>query len=178
MSDLNGAHGPDASVTAEAFCRAIRAELVGAMTLFCGDRGVAEELAQEALTRAFERWATLDSPRAWTFATAFNLARSRFRRTRAERRAQARIADLSASPVDPDTSTAIAVRAAVSELPDRQRQVILCRFYGGLSVRETARAMRCAEGTVKSTTSHAIASLRRAGLHIDDTADEEAPTHA
>lgn len=163
--------------SAEAFCAGIRAPLVGSLTLFCGDRGVAEELAQEALMRAFQRWDALDAPKAWTYACAFNLARSRFRRVVAERRAQQRMAVLAGDgAVDPDTTSAVAIRSAVADLPTRQRQTIICRFYAGLSVAETARAMGCAEGTIKALTSQAIANLRKAGLDVDTT--EEIATDA
>lgn len=167
--------------SASQFCAEVRAPLVGALTLYCGDRGVAEELAQEALARAFQRWASLHSPRPWTYATAFNLARSRFRRVLAERRAHARVAVLAGEgAVDPDTASAVAVREAVRALPDRQRQAIVCRFYVQLTVRETAAAMACAEGTVKALTSQAITKLRGAGLAVDEPAgaEEEASNHA
>ena len=75
-----------------AFCDRVSGRLVGALTLYCGDRHVAEELAQEALARAWGRWATVgrtDSPEAWTFRAALDLADSRVPRRRAERRVRA-----------------------------------------------------------------------------------------
>jgi RNA polymerase sigma-70 factor (ECF subfamily) len=143
------------------------------LVLYCGDRGVAEELAQEALARAVERWgrvATMHSPDAWVYRVAFNLARSGFRRRAAERRATARLAGIAPAPPD-DTASAVAVRAAVHALPPRQRAVVIARFYGGLSVPETAEALGCAEGTVKATTHQAIKNLRAAGL-VDVEEDE------
>jgi RNA polymerase sigma-70 factor (ECF subfamily) len=154
-------------LTVEQFCTEVRAPLVGALVLLVGDRGVAEELAQEALARAYQRWSTLESPRPWVYATAFNLARSRWRRVLVERRARDRLAALAAAPVEPDTASAVAVRQAVAALPVRQRQVVACRFYAQLSVAESAVVMSCAEGTVKALTSQAITSLRRAGLAVD-----------
>ena len=76
------------------FCEALSRRLVGSLVLFCGDRMVAEELAQEALARALERWAQVSvmmSPEAWVYRTAFNLARSAHRRRAAERRALKRM---------------------------------------------------------------------------------------
>ena len=52
-----------------AFCQEIRGRLVGTLTLYCSDREVAEELAQEALTRTWQRWARvgrMDAPEAYT----------------------------------------------------------------------------------------------------------------
>ncbi len=52
----------------------------------------------------------------------------------------------------------------MAALPPRQRQVVAARFYADLSVTDTAVAMGCAEGTVKSLTSKALANLRTQGL--------------
>ncbi len=148
----------------ERFFARVGPRLVGSLTLYCGDRRLAEEYAQEALTRAFERWArvgAMASPEAWTYRTAFNVARSAFRRAAVERRARSRLIDR--SPL-PDTADAIAVRDAVRALPERQRAVIVARFYLGLDVAETARVLDCRAGTVKAHTFKALANLRAAGL--------------
>jgi RNA polymerase sigma-70 factor (ECF subfamily) len=159
-----------------AFCRAIRDRLVGSLTLYCGDRAVAEELAQEALVRAWERWdrvSTMASPEAWTYRTAFNLASSWGRRRSAERRANRR----SLPPTDvvdlPDTSTIEAVRAAVAALPTRQRAVVVCRFYLAMTVAEAAETLGCAPGTIKSATNQALANLRATGL-VDEREEVDA----
>jgi RNA polymerase sigma-70 factor (ECF subfamily) len=155
----------------DAFCRGLGPRLVGSLVLYCGDRAVAEELAQDALASAFERWdrvAVMASPEAWTYRVAFNLARSGFRRRAAERRAQHALrSDPVHSPADAET--VFAVRAAVAALAPRQRAAIVARFYAGLTVAETAQALHCAEGTVKALTHQAIGNLRAAGLvDIDD----------
>jgi RNA polymerase sigma-70 factor (ECF subfamily) len=145
------------------------------LVLYCGDRGVAEDLAQESLARAVERWAQvgrMDAPEAWVYRVAFNLARSRFRRRAAERRATGRLPFAAAAP---DATDAIAVRDAVAGLPPRQRAVIVARFYAGLSVAETAEALRCAEGTVKAATHQALRNLRAAGLVDDEEVELDEP---
>jgi RNA polymerase sigma factor (sigma-70 family) len=53
-----------------------------------------------------------------------------------------------------------AVITALSELPARQREVLVLRFYADLSVVETASAMGASKGTVKSYTSRALARMR------------------
>ena len=52
------------------------------------------------------------------------------------------------------------LRAGLSELPDRQREAIVLRFFEELSVEETAVAMNCAPGTIKATVHQALRALR------------------
>ena len=151
-----------------AFCDRVSGRLVGSLTLYCGDRHLAEELAQEALARAWERWPAVGrmaSPEAWTFRTALNLANSGFRRRRIERRVLARLAGgAGEAATETDDATVLAVRAAVRALPPRQRAVVVARWYLGFGVAETAELLGCAPGTVKSTTHQALARLRDSGL--------------
>lgn len=159
-----------------AFCLGLRSRLVGSLTLFTGDRELGEELAHEALARAIERWdrvRVMAAPEAWVYRTAFNLAASTFRRRAIERRALARVAAAGPHRALPDADEAIAVRAAIGSLPARQRAVIVARFYGGLSVEETAVALDCAPGTVKAHTHQAIARLRAGGLLRFEDEEEE-----
>lgn len=124
------------------FCRAEYRRLVGVLSLYCGDREVAEELAQDALVRVVSnrpRVGGFDSPSAWTYRVAINLANSYLRRRLAERRATRRLsARASTIQYDPDTPTAIAVRTAVAGLPKRLRAVVVLRFFADLSVREVS----------------------------------------
>jgi RNA polymerase sigma factor (sigma-70 family) len=53
------------------------------------------------------------------------------------------------------------LRAVLEQLPERQREAVLLRFFEDLSVDETAKAMECAPGTVKATVHQALATLRR-----------------
>lgn len=156
------------------FCDEIRDRLVGSLMIYCGDRHVAEELAQDALVRAWERWDTvgrMGSPEAWTYRTAFNLANTWQRRRSAERRARRRLAARppTAEQAPPDE----VVRTAVLGLPPRQRAVITCRFFLDLSVDETAALLRCAPGTVKAATHQALAALRASGVGRDEDTTEE-----
>jgi len=161
------------------FCRDLTPRLVGSMVLFSGDRILGEEIAQEALTRALERWGRVGrmaSPEAWVYRTGFNVARSWARRRGVEQRANARLAGRFVPADLPDSATAIAVREAVAALPARQRAVIVCRFYGGMSVAETAQVLSCASGTVKALTHRAIAGLRTAGLvDVEEVAVDVTP---
>lgn len=92
------------------FCRVQYLRLVGLLGLYCDDRGVGEELAQETLARVWRKWPRvhhLDHPEEWAERVGINLANSHFRRILAERRARRR---------------RIVVRAEVCEA-DAQRSV-------------------------------------------------------
>lgn len=155
----------------DAFCNLTRARLVGALSLYLGDAGVAEELANEALLRAVDRWERvrgMANPEGWVYAVSFNLARSRYRRLAAERRAHARLGHRSELTVDDDHGEAVEVRAALGRLPQRQRQAVVCRYFLDLSAADTAVAMRCSVGTVKVHLRTALASLRKSGLGLSE----------
>jgi RNA polymerase sigma factor (sigma-70 family) len=163
------------TAAAEALCRRLWPRLVGSMTLYCGDRGVAEEIAQEALGRVWASWPvvhTMASPEAWAYRVATNLANSWYRRRRAERRALRRAGPARAADED-DATERLAVRAAVARLPERQRMALVMRYYADLPVGDVAVLMGCAPATVRAHTFKAIEALRRHGL-----ADiEEEPEH-
>jgi RNA polymerase sigma factor (sigma-70 family) len=71
----------------------------------------------------------------------------------------------------PDASDRLTLRTAIESLPPRQRAAIVLRYYADLSVVDTADAMSCAPGTVKSLCSQAIATLRQR-LEEDVRTDE------
>lgn len=151
------------------FCHREYARLYGTLRLYCNDRWLAEELAQEALARVVRHWGqvqVMDAPGAWLHRVAINLANSSFRRRAAERRATSRAHTVRDSYDDPDSPTIVAVRQAVRALPARQREVVILRYFQDLSVRATATRMRCAEGNVKGLLADAIRSLRARGLEV------------
>jgi RNA polymerase sigma factor (sigma-70 family) len=148
------------------FCIGEYPRLVGALTLYTGERELAVELAQEALARACRHWRRVErmaAPGAWVHRVAINLANSTFARRRAERRVRERLVGL-AEPGGAEITGAerLEVRAAVAQLPVRQRAAIVLRYFVDLPVREVADVMGIKEGTVKALTHQAVVNLRRA----------------
>lgn len=150
------------------FCEAHHDRLVGLLGLFCGSRDLGEEFAQETLMRAYRDWPkvqTMDSPSAWLYRVGTNLARSHFRRRRAESKAQSRLeAELSES-ARPGTETleadaVVQVRESIGRLPVRMRTVVVLRYYGRLRITEIAAAMECSESTVKKLLRRALVRFR------------------
>ena len=165
----------DSDGDVDGFCRREWPRLVGSLSLFTGDADLAEELAQETLARVCRDWrkvSNLDAPGAWAHRVAINLARSHYRHRAVARRHAPALAATHTTD-DADTASAIAVREAVARLPVRPRTALVLRYFADLSVAETAEAMRCPEGTVKTLTRQAILALRADGLVTDAGMEEE-----
>jgi RNA polymerase sigma-70 factor (sigma-E family) len=133
----------------------------------CGDWHRAEDLAQNALIRLYRHWANAraaDSLDAYARRTLVNAYLDDQRRWWARRVTPVAEPDPrggSAVPVDQSQDQRLDLVAALARLAPRQRAVLVLRYWEGLDVAATAAALGCAEGTVKSQTSDAIAALRR-----------------
>jgi RNA polymerase sigma-70 factor (sigma-E family) len=129
----------------------------------CGDRGRAEDAAQEALTRVYLRWSRLDDPLPYARRSVVNATRDSWRhRSRAEQRERAAAAQPPEMPARIDEMIADRDRLtkALLRLPYGQRAVIVLRFWHQLSEQETADALGNSVGTVKSQASRALGRLR------------------
>jgi RNA polymerase sigma-70 factor (sigma-E family) len=126
-----------------------------------GDRGLAEDLVQTALVKTYASWGKvrdLGAARAYARTTMVNTASSWFRRK--SWRNEQPTETIQERGYDEDPTVRPALMEALAQLPPRQRAVVVLRFYDDLTVADTARALGCAEGTVKSQTSDALATLR------------------
>lgn len=161
----------------DAFCVEAWPRLVRALAHVVGDHGVAEELAQEALVRAHQRWtqvSRMHSPLGWTIHVGTNLARSQLRRRAAARRAAARLTDPDAGRHhDPDGADAVAVHTALGELSPPQREAVVLRYVAGLTAVETAEVLGIDATAVRARTHRALSVLRR-HLNVEGAEDEPA----
>jgi RNA polymerase sigma-70 factor (sigma-E family) len=141
--------------------------LVRLAVVLVGDRETAEDVVQDVFARMQGRWFRLRDPEKairYLRISVVNEARSVLRHRRV----------VTAVPPDPLDSEPAAeehalrrmvwrdVRAAISALPRRQREVIVLRYVEGLSIVETARVLRISHGAVKSSAGRAMASLAKA----------------
>ena len=148
-------------------CRREHPRLVGTVGYLVGDIELAEDLVQEALLRVVRDWhevAQLESPGGWAHRVAVNLALSALRKRSTRRRIHEQTARWDEQRSEGDLDTALAVRQAVTSLPERQRVIIVLRYYADMSVEDVANVLGCPTGTVKTLTSRAIAALRQMGL--------------
>lgn len=143
------------------------AEAVRVAYLLTGDRALAEDLVQDAFVRLVGRFIHLrhaEAFPAYLRQTVVNLGRMHFRRRKTER------ALLDADPFVAtdglDLAYVASVRSALLSLPYRSRAAIVLRYYCDLPDSETAIALGCAEGTVRSLISRGIEKLR--ALVVDD----------
>lgn len=129
--------------------------------LLLGDHALAEDLVQTSLAKTYAAWARIREPDAaagYARTTLVNTASSWFRRK--SWRNELSTESLPETDNAPDATDRPAVLDALRQLPPRQRAVIVLRYYEDLSVAQTAHALDCSEGTVKSQTSDALARLR------------------
>jgi RNA polymerase sigma-70 factor (ECF subfamily) len=136
--------------------------LVGQLFLVTGDLHEAEEVVQEAFTRAAGRWPRLreyDIPEQWVRRVAINLATDGRRRVRRRLAVLAQLDAEAAAVVPPISVDGLAVAAALATLPRRQRQVVVLHYLLDLPVREVASQLSMPVGTVKSRLARARSAL-------------------
>jgi RNA polymerase sigma-70 factor (sigma-E family) len=137
-------------------------EVLRTVALAIGDRARAEEVTQEAFARAYRKWRTVsraDRPAAWVYVVALNAERSRFRRDARVNLDRAPEDRPARDPIEPALARVV-VHRLLEQLPPRQRAAIVLRYLADLTVPEVARALGCAEGTVKSNLHDALQNLR------------------
>ena len=139
--------------------------LVRLAAFLTGDRDNAEEVVQDAYVKVHGSWRGLREPdkaEAYLRTAVVNLSRSRLRRrvVAAKHRPEPMSDVASAESSAMRTVQRDLVMHALQQLPPRQREAVVLRYYGDLSEAQTAAAMGCSTGAVKSHMSRAMASLR------------------
>jgi RNA polymerase sigma factor (sigma-70 family) len=143
----------------EELCELSYTRVAKAAYLILGDRQEALDVAQEAFSRALERWpevGSMENPQGWLYRVAVNLSLST--RRRAVRWVKGRIPDNPAPESEPSDPN---LAKALSRLTLAQRAAVVLRFYSDLSIADTAQMLNKRPGTVRALTAQAISRLRK-----------------
>lgn len=160
----------------EAFVAARGPALLRTAWLLTGDRQLAEDVVQEALSRVVGRWGHLvrgGDPEAYVRRAVYNAVVDRSRRRASSEVASDRVTDAPGPAADDDVLSRLTLHQALTRLTERQRQVLVLRFYEDLGETRTAELMGCSAGTVKSQTAHALRRLRELAPELAETFGRE-----
>jgi RNA polymerase sigma factor (sigma-70 family) len=161
---------PDAHRSLATLFRERHAELVRLAALVVGDRAAAEDVVQDVFARLCARDPLVEPDQALAYvrAAVLNECRSLLRRRAIGRRlGLTRDLGLAGTIRDSAENEVILaedrrqVLAALATLSARRREVLVLRYWLGLSETEIAAAMRIRAGTVKSTAARGLAALAR-----------------
>jgi RNA polymerase sigma factor (sigma-70 family) len=145
----------------EDFFLAEHERLFQALYLLTGDRHEADDLAQEALLRAYERWdrvGAMDSPAGYVYRTAMNLHRSRLRTLVV--RARRVFAAVPGEDLSGSVAASHDVRRALARLPRGQREALILVEWLGLASEEAGRVLGIDASSVRGRLHRGRASLR------------------
>jgi RNA polymerase sigma factor (sigma-70 family) len=165
---------------AAALVRRFQGRVYGLALLIVGDRGAAEDVAQETFVRVWQHAAAYDPRRGrvatWLLAIARNIAIDTVRMRRSEPLDPEAIAGLGlvSSEPSPEDRGAMAhesrrIRAALEALPPEQQRALVMAAYYGRTAREISELERVPVGTVKTRIRTAMLKLRSA-LEVSDDA--------
>jgi RNA polymerase sigma-70 factor (sigma-E family) len=147
----------------DSFYRGTRTRVLEYLYAAGGDLAEAQDAAQEAFTRAWQRWAQVSAcadPEAWVRVVGWRVLANRWRTLRGRRAAYRRhgVPD----PAPPPGDETVALAAALRRLPVEQRIAVVLHHIVGLPVAEIAAETGVPIGTVKARLSrgrHALAAL-------------------
>ena len=144
------------------FVAARSASLFRTAYLMVGEHALAQDLLQEALTKTYVAWPRLrevENAEAYTRRAITTTAISWRRRRSWHEKPAEHVPERPAHPAD-DVATRAWLWQELQRLPSRQRAAIVLRYYEDLTEAQTAAAMGCAVGTVKSQVAHGLKRLR------------------
>ena len=163
----------------DGFYLATRDRLLHTLYAMTGDLAEAQDVVQEAYSRAWQRWSTVsayDEPTAWVRTVAWRLAVSRRRKARNRITAALRLHQVSPPANEPSPDTA-AIVAALRTLPDAQRRALALHYLCDLSVEAVASETGVSTGTVKSRLSRGRAALAAVLADADVRIDLKETVH-
>ena len=139
---LPGVTAVETAADFETFYRSEQERLFQALYLLTGDRAEADDISQDALLRAYERWdrvATMESPAGYVYRTALNLHRSHLRKLAV--RARNVYTAVAAEDVGGSVAASHDVRRALAALPRGQREALILVDWFGLASDEAGQVL-------------------------------------
>jgi RNA polymerase sigma-70 factor, ECF subfamily len=152
----------------EDFFRSQTQNLYAHLCLITGNRAEAEELAQEAFLKVWERWdrvADMEEPVGYLYRTAMNLFRKRYRKVGVALRKTVSVELREDEFATADDRSVVA--GALVELAPRQRAALVLTELIGFSSEEAGRMLGVRAGTVRALASHGRAAIKQR-LEADD----------
>jgi RNA polymerase sigma-70 factor (sigma-E family) len=129
--------------------------------LLTRDHALAEDLLQTALTKAWTAWHRMDAdPEPYVRKILVNTYATWWRRRWTGERPTEELPETAETSEIDAHAERRDLWTALGRLPRRQRAAVVLRYYEGLTEAETADLLGCSVGTVKSSTSRALAKLR------------------
>lgn len=153
------------------FVRARSAALGRTAHLLTGDRQLAEDLLQEALTRVAARWEKVcagGDPEPYVRRVLYTCAVDGWRRRRPVE-VLGEVPGATAADSSEEVTRRVVLREALARLTPRQRAVLVLRFYEDATEVQAAQVLGCSVSTVKSQTRHALARLRTLAPELEET---------
>jgi RNA polymerase sigma-70 factor (sigma-E family) len=161
----------DPSDEFDSFVRARTPALLRSAYLLTGDQHLAEDLVQSALARTHRAWRRLyetGNAEAYTRRIMYHLQVSWWRRGRVAESYPGELPEKAAAVADPHAAadTRLVLRSALLKLTNRQRAVLVLRFFEDRTESEAADLLGVTVGTVKSQTAKALTRLRIAAPEL------------
>jgi RNA polymerase sigma-70 factor (sigma-E family) len=156
-----GSGGRVHDATFDEFVAARSRALLRTAYLLTHDHALAEDLLQTALTKAWFAWRRIDgNPEPYVRRILVNTYASWWRRKWNGEHPTDELPEGPAADPERPSSEPTDLWTAMARLPRRQRAVVVLRYFEDLTEAQTAEALGCSVGTVKSQTSKAFAKLR------------------
>lgn len=163
----------DPQIAFDSFVRARVGALSRTAYLLTGDAHLAEDLVQTALFKAAKAWHRIDGdPEPYVRRILYTQNVSWWRRRRIRETALPAAFDEVAPSVGGDTDLRLSLESALQQLTERQRTVLVLRYFEDLTEAQTGHTLGISAGTVKSTGREALARLRTVAPHLQDLLEE------
>ena len=155
-----------ARVAFDDFVRARTPALARTAYLLTGDAHLAEDLVQTALFKAARAWHRIEGdPEPYVRRIMYNQNVSWWRRRKVRETA---LGPHDGAATSADSDLRLSLESALARLTERQRTVLVLRFFEDLTEVQTAHTLGIGAGTVKSTTREALARLRAVAPHLEE----------